>query len=126
VICIPTLVIYLPNWLYDEISRLSKEQSISTSKVIQALLIEALAKKESSEESVTSSTTNVRKSKIKKGPRERIKVVGEKCSFKCKYYEDFYFKGQIIPRCTKFNKRVELVHEELGGDICPYFVEREE
>jgi len=126
VICIPTLVIYLPNWLYDEISRLSKEQSISTSKVIQALLIEALAKKESSEESVTSKSTNVRKSEIKKSPRERVKIVGEKCGFRCKYYEDFYLRGEVIPRCVKLNRRVELVHKELGGDICPYFVEREE
>jgi len=42
VVCIPSVVVYLPNWLYDEISRIAREQNTTISKTIRQMLVKSL------------------------------------------------------------------------------------
>jgi len=124
VIYIPIVTFYLPDDYYIKLALIAKEKGVGVTTLIRQILIEALVeeaseiKKESSEEDLLSELTNIR------SPRERIKVVGERCGIRCKYYEEVHLPSETISRCAKFNVRVELVLKKLGGPLCPYFIER--
>ena len=50
--CIPSVVVYLPNWLYDEISRIAREQNTTISKTIRQMLVKSLERGKTEERKV--------------------------------------------------------------------------
>ena len=77
--CIPSVVVYLPNWLYDEISRIAREQNTTISKTIRQMLVKSLERGKTEERKVLGipkTVSGIPKRKVV-GPSESIERPSE-------------------------------------------------